>query len=311
MNLQDTKINNIDEILQSGGDSMFFPETTSNEPAPEIATDSDDHNAKAGFAETVSPEVGFDEPAEEEFAVDCDGDLSPSETKVTKTSRKMGMSPDELPREKMQKHGKNSLTDVELLAILLGSGIKGKPVLEFAREILSDNDNRLSVLAQKEVTELMRKYKGLGLAKATLLVAAMNFGQRAQADMRFQKPQIKSSNDVYEYMRDKLENANHEEFWVIHLSRANRILSAEQISKGGIAQTAVDIKLIAKSAIDHLASGIILCHNHPSGNMVPSGPDDMLTRNIVEICKICDVKVLDHVIVGPTGYYSYQDNGRI
>lgn len=217
----------------------------------------------------------------------------------------------ELPREKALKHGMNALTDAELLALLLGSGIKGKSVFEFAREILEDNGNRLSVLARRDVAELMRKYKGLGLAKATLLRAAMTFGQRAQADLKVPDHQITSSESVYEYMRDKLERNNHEEFWILHLSRANRVMKAEQLSKGGTAATVVDVKLIVKSAIDHLSSGIIVCHNHPSGNMTPSPQDDALTHRIVETCKLCDIRVLDHVIIGPTGYYSYQDNGRL
>lgn len=222
-----------------------------------------------------------------------------------------GMTPEEMPREKALKLGINALTDVELLALLLGSGIKGKSVFEFSREILRDNNNRLSVLARRSVPELMRKYKGMGMAKATLLSAAMTFGQRAQADMKVPDRRITGSDSVYEFMRDKLERNNHEEFWIIHLSRANRVMLAEQLSKGGTSATVVDVKLIAKSAIDHLSSGIIVCHNHPSGNLTPSGQDDNLTHSIVETCKICDITVLDHIIIGPTGYYSYRDEGRL
>lgn len=112
-------------------------------------------------------------------------------------------------------------------------------------------------------------------------------------------------------MRAKLERLNYEEFWVLHLNRANRVIYADRVSKGGTSSTAVDIKLIAKSAIDHLSSAIILVHNHPSGTMTPSGPDDVLTRRIVEICKVIDVPVQDHVIIGPSTYYSYRDNGRL
>jgi DNA repair protein RadC len=221
------------------------------------------------------------------------------------------LTDDEKPREKALKQGLNSLTDVELLAILLGSGIPGKSVLDLSREILKDNENRLAYLSRKSIPELVKKYKGMGTAKATLLVAAMAFGARAQADLQVRDPQMCSSEVVYSYMRSRLERLNNEEFWVLHLNRANRLQSVEQISRGGQSQTSVDVKLIAKSVIDRLSAGIILCHNHPSGNMTPSSADDNLTRRIVEVCKLIDVSVLDHVIVGPTGYYSYRDNSRM
>lgn len=221
------------------------------------------------------------------------------------------LADDDKPREKALKHGMESLSDVELLAILLGSGIPGKSVLDLSREILKDNDNRLAYLSRKSIPEIVRKYKGMGVAKATLLVAAMTFGARTQADLRIQDPQMASSEAVYSYMRGRLERLNNEEFWVLHLSRANRLQSVEQISKGGQFQTLVDVKLIAKSVIDRLSAGVILCHNHPSGNLTPSGADDSLTHRIAEACKIVDVPVLDHLIIGPTGYYSYRDNGRL
>lgn len=294
--------NDIDEILQAGGDYLF--------PQPNFAEPADSSELKPPVAPGDLSEEPSDESSDEAL------ETAPEETSVETPqaptlSGMKSLHPDELPREKAMKFGMNALTDVELLAILLGSGIKGKSVLDFAREILRDNGNRLSVLSRKPIPELIRKYKGLGAAKATLLSAAMTFGQRAQADMKIADRQISSSNSVYEYMRDKLERNNHEEFWVLHLSRANRVMAVEQLSKGGLAATAVDVKLIAKSAIDHLSSGIIVCHNHPSGNMAPSPQDDRLTHNIIETCKVCDIKVLDHLIIGPTGYYSYQDEGRL
>lgn len=231
--------------------------------------------------------------------------------RVTSSVMMHDLSDDEKPREKALRQGIDSLTDVELLAILLGSGIPGKSVLDLSREILRDNDNRLAYLSRKSIPEIIRKYKGIGTAKATLLVAAMTFGSRAQADLQIKDPQMASSNSVYTYMRPRLERLNNEEFWVLHLSRANRLQSAEQISKGGQSQTAVDVKLIVKSAIDRLSAGIILCHNHPSGNMVPSVSDDRLTQKIAEVCRLVDVQVLDHIIIGPSGYYSYRDEGKL
>jgi DNA repair protein RadC len=221
------------------------------------------------------------------------------------------LTDDEKPREKALKQGMNSLSDVELLAILLGSGIPGKSVLDLSREILKDNDNRLAYLSRKSIPELVRKYKGMGTAKATLLVAAMTFGARTQSDLQIRDPQMTTSEVVYNYMRSRLERLNNEEFWVLHLSRSNRVQFVEQISKGGLTQTSVDVKLIGKSIIDRLSAGVILCHNHPSGNLVASSADDAITRKIVEVCKLLDVNVLDHLIIGPTGYYSYRDEGKL
>lgn len=218
---------------------------------------------------------------------------------------------DEKPREKAIASGIESLTDVELLALLLGSGVPGKSVLDLSREIISDADGRLGRLSRMTITELKKKYRGVGDAKATLLVAAMAFGRRVQKDLAVPFQQMRGSSDVYEYMREKLENISHEEFWVLHLNRANRVVTTECVSRGGVASTAVDIKIIAKSAIDHLDSAVILVHNHPSGNLTPSAADDALTRRIVEICRIADITVQDHIIVSPTGFYSYRDEGRL
>lgn len=227
------------------------------------------------------------------------------------TVRICELNSDEKPREKALNHGMDSLTDVELLALLLGSGVPGKSVLDLSREILQDCDNRLRMLSRMSIAELKKKYKGVGDAKATLLVAAMAFGSRVQSSLAIEDPCMRSSNDVHSFMRSRLERLNYEEFWVLHLNRANRVMFADRVSKGGSSSTVVDIKLIAKSAIDHLSSALILVHNHPSGTMTPSVPDDSLTRRIVEICKVIDIPVQDHVIIGPSSYYSYRDNGRL
>lgn len=221
------------------------------------------------------------------------------------------MADDDKPREKALSQGFDALSDAELLALLLGSGVPGKSVLELAREILADNDNRLRVLARRSVHDFIRSYKGVGQAKATLLVAAMTFGARCQADFGVRDPQMTSSEDVYRYMRPKLAHLNCEEFWILHLSHANRVQFAERMARGGLAATVVDARLIAKSAIDHLSSGLILVHNHPSGNLVPSPQDDRLTRKIIDVAKICDISIHDHVIVGAGGYFSYRDSGRL
>jgi DNA repair protein RadC len=161
------------------------------------------------------------------------------------------------------------------------------------------------------VAELKKKYRGIGTAKATLLVAAMAFGSRVQASFAVEDPQMRSSEAVYAYMRQRLQSLPYEEFWVLHLSRANRVITADRISKGGLSATTVDVKLIAKGAIDNLSSAIILVHNHPSGTLSPSAADDALTRKVVDVCKILDIPVQDHVIITPSAYYSYRDEGRI
>lgn len=235
----------------------------------------------------------------------------PQETATLSTVPIRQLTDDEKPREKAIKNGMDALTDVELLALLLGSGVPGKSVLDLSREILKDCDNRLRVLARMSIAELKKKYKGVGDAKATLLVAAMAFGSRVHTSLDQQDPQMTCSKDVHSYMRPKLERLNYEEFWVLHLNRANRVIYADRVSKGGLSSTSVDIKLIAKTAIDHLSSAIILVHNHPSGTMRPSAADDSLTRRIVDICKVIDVPVQDHVIIGPSQCYSYRDNGKL
>lgn len=221
------------------------------------------------------------------------------------------LAADDKPREKALKYGMDALNNAEVLALLLGSGTTGKSVLDLAREILRDNGDSPSQLARISIAELIRKYKGVGQAKAVLLAAAMTFGHRCAIEDARKRFQASSAQSVFDYMRPRLENLPHEEFWVLHLNQANRLIFEERLSKGGLAFTAVDIKLLAKSAIDHLACGIILIHNHPSGTLSPSAQDDNLTRRIVEIAKVCDIEVLDHVIITHSGYYSYADQSRL
>lgn len=235
---------------------------------------------------------------------------SEAETTVAALSWKES-NPTELPREKALKNGIESLETVELLAILLHTGVKGKSVLELSADILRESDNRLSHLARLSIHELKNKFKGLGTAKATTLAAAFALGARVHDDMQVSDPQLTSSEAVYKCMVSRLKQLNYEVFYVLHLNRSNRLQWKEKVSQGGLAMTAVDPRLIAKSALDRLSSAVILCHNHPSGNLRPSVQDDQLTRRIVDVLKIIDVPVLDHVIIGQTGYYSYRDEGRL
>ncbi len=227
------------------------------------------------------------------------------------TPRVADLDIDDKPREKALKNGIQSLSKAELMAIILGSGIVGKSVIALSQDILRDNDNSLHRLSQMSIDELCTRYKGIGPAKAIGLKAAVELGTRSVEDGQSLPDQIRGGHDIYNLMRQKLQNINYEEFWVLHLSRSNRVIARECVSRGGTAGTVVDTKLILKSAINKLASSLILVHNHPSGTLRPSIEDDNITRRIKEAAKLLDMRLLDHVIIASTGYYSYNDEGRL
>ncbi len=215
------------------------------------------------------------------------------------------------PREKALSQGIRSLSNAELLAIIFGSGVPGKSVISMSQEILASCDNRLSRLSRLSIHEMKKKFKGVGTAKAISLAAAFELGLRTRDEDAALDPQIKCSTDIYNIMRIKLERLEYEEFWVLYLSRSNRIIYEECMSKGGVSGTITDIRLILKRALELLASGIILVHNHPSGNLRPSPDDDRITTKTKEAAKLLDINVLDHLIITPTSYFSYNDNGRL
>lgn len=224
------------------------------------------------------------------------------------------LSPDDKPREKAQTNGIESLSATELLAIIFGSGLKGKSVIELSREILNDVDYRLDRLAQMSIEALSSRYSGIGPAKAVSLAASIELGRRCQRDLEARgrlDPMITGSKSVYNLMRTSLELLANEEFWVLYLNRGNRVISKERISQGGISGTVVDVKLIMKHAIDRLCSSLILVHNHPSGNLNPSNADDSITKKICTAATYFDISVLDHVIISAGGFYSYRDEGKI
>lgn len=233
------------------------------------------------------------------------------DTDARPATRIADLDDSEKPREKALAHGIGSLTDAELLAIIFGSGLPGESVVELSRRVLRDNDNRLGRLSRLSIEEMAARYNGVGPAKAVALSAAFELGSRCQRDLMNQDTQIRDASTVYGMMRGKLERLTVEEFHVIHLSRANRVIADELISRGGTAGTVVDIKLVMKSALLKLSSGLIFVHNHPSGNLRPSGEDDNLTRRLKTAAQAFDIRVLDHVIVAPGGYYSYADEGRL
>ena len=214
------------------------------------------------------------------------------------------------PREKLLLKGKHSLTDAELIAILIGTGNSGETAVDLARKILSGNSNDLSFLGKMNVQEL-QKYKGIGQAKAVTIVAAMELGRRRKESKEIKKEKLTNSREAVNIMQPLLGDLMHEEFWIIFLNRANGIIGKQQISVGGMSGTVADPRMIFKAALDQKAVSIILCHNHPSGNNQPSAADVQLTKNISEGGKVLEITVLDHIIVTQHGFYSFADEGQI
>jgi DNA repair protein RadC len=215
------------------------------------------------------------------------------------------------PREKMLLKGVAALSDAELLGILIGSGNKNETAVELAQRILHSASNNLNVLGKMEIKNLIRNFHGIGEAKAITIAAALELGKRRKLSEKIVQPQITSGEDVYHLFHPVLADLKHEEAWVLLLNRANRVLKKIQVSKGGVAGTVIDIRMIMKEAIDNLASAMILCHNHPSGNTRPSGDDDQITGRLKEAGNLMDIHLLDHVIVCDHSYYSYMDKGKL
>lgn len=210
------------------------------------------------------------------------------------------------PREKLLLKGKQSLSDAELIAILIGSGTKSLSAVELSKQILQKVDNNLNELAKLSVKDL-KKFKGIGEAKAIAIVSALELGRRRKISDASKKIKIKSSKDVYELMKPHLLDLAQEEFWIVLLNRANIVIKKEQISLGGVSGTVADPRLIFKKAIEGLASAIILVHNHPSGNISPSEADLILTQKLKEGGRLLDTPVLDHIIFTDETFYSFAD----
>lgn len=217
---------------------------------------------------------------------------------------------DDRPREKLLLKGPQSLSDSELLAILIQNGTHERSALDLAREVLKLGKDSLPELGKLNIKELMR-VKGIGEAKAITLVAAMEIGRRRQALSVLEKPVVSSSTDVALYLQSLLRDHKHEVFAVLFLNRANKINHFEVISRGGITGTIADPRIILKKALEEDAVSLILCHNHPSGSLRPSQSDEDLTRKIKEAASYFDIKVLDHLIVSEDGYYSFADEGLL
>ncbi len=214
------------------------------------------------------------------------------------------------PREKLISKGKHSLTDAELIAILIGSGSREESAVGLAQKILARVNHNLNELGKSSLNDLM-KFKGIGEAKAISIAAALELGKRRQLSPIKEKTQITSSQDAYQLLAPLLMDLPYEEFWILLLNRANRVISKEKVSAGGVAGTVVDAKIIFRKAIESLASGIILFHNHPSGNLNPSQADIDITRKLKKAGQTMEIQVLDHIIISENGYFSFADEGKL
>jgi DNA repair protein RadC len=217
---------------------------------------------------------------------------------------------DDRPREKMLVKGRKSLSNAELIAIIMGSGNREESAVELSKRVLNSVDNDLISLGKLSIEEMMR-FKGIGEAKAISIAAAMEIGRRRREAEVKEKKKIGSSKDVFEVFQPNMADLPYEEFWVLLLNRANKIIGKYQVSQGGVSGTVADPKLIFNIAISNLASSIILCHNHPSGNINPSNEDTRLTKKIGKGCELLELKLLDHIIIGDQNYYSYADDGTL
>ena len=214
---------------------------------------------------------------------------------------------DDKPREKMMLKGQAALSNAELLAILIGAGTRDESAVDLCKRILQTVNHNLNELSKLSLSKL-KQFKGIGDAKAITIIAALELGRRRKAE-NIQPTKIQSSRDVYEHMASAMEDLPHEEFWIVFLNNSNKIIKTTQLSKGGLTATVVDVRMLFHTALDCLATGIILVHNHPSGNLTPSREDKNITNKIKEAGKVLDILLLDHLIISQNGYLSFADEG--
>ncbi|MBD0824157.1 RadC family protein [Aestuariibaculum marinum] len=217
-------------------------------------------------------------------------------------------SQDDRPREKLLYKGKSALSDAELVAILIGSGNREESAVALCKRILGSVDNNLSALGKLSVKQLMQ-FKGIGEAKAVTIAAALELGRRRRGEEALEKKQISSSRSVFEVMQPVIGELQHEEFWIIYLNNSNKVIQKNQLSKGGITGTLVDVRLVLKTALEVGATGLILAHNHPSGTLRPSEADKQITEKLKTAAQSLDIKVLDHLIITENAYFSFADEG--
>lgn len=226
------------------------------------------------------------------------------------SSKIKNWSVEDRPREKMLKQGIQNLSNTELLALIIGSGTREINAVELSRMILSSAKNNLNELGKMNIEELVR-IKGIGIAKAITLVAALELGSRKGKSYSDEKVVIKNSQTAFDILHTKMGNLEHEEFWILIMNRAHKVLDTMKISQGGITGTVIDTRMILKFAIDKRATSLIVSHNHPSGNKKPSEADINITRKIKNAAALMDITLLDHIIVTDHSYFSFADEGLL
>ncbi|WP_317897954.1 RadC family protein [Aurantibacillus circumpalustris] len=220
------------------------------------------------------------------------------------------LAEDDRPREKFSGSGRHTLSDAELIAIILGSGNRNETAVQLAQRMLSNHSNNINELAKLSLNDL-KKFKGIGEVKAVTISAAFELGRRRKESETIERVKITSSHVAYQLLHKHLSDLPHEEFWVLLLNRANQVLKEERLSKGGVSGTVVDVRLICKMAVENAASGLVIAHNHPSGQIFPSEQDKSITKKLKEALKLFDISLLDHVIIGDQKYFSFSDDGLI
>lgn len=217
---------------------------------------------------------------------------------------------DDRPREKLMLKGKTALSDAELIAILIGSGGRNESAVALSKRILASIDNNLNKLGKISVLDL-QKFKGIGEAKAISIITALELGRRRRLEEAMELPQITGSKAIFNIMQPLIGELQHEEFWIVYLNNSNKVLHKEQLSKGGLTGTLVDVRLVFKKAIELFSTAIILCHNHPSGKLQPSQADKSITSKLKLAGETLDIKVLDHLIITENAYFSFADENII
>lgn len=219
---------------------------------------------------------------------------------------------DDRPREKMMRLGAQALSNAELLAILIGSGSPEESAVDLMKRVLNDCNNNLNSLGKMSIDQLTsRKYKGLGPAKAVTILAACELGKRRQAEKAEERKRLDSAAAIYEFMHPKMQDLSEEEAWILLMNQNCKLIKHMQLSHGGITETAVDIRVVIKNALLCNATIVVLCHNHPSNNPMPSSDDDRLTQRMKKACEIMRLHFLDHLIITDGRYYSYSEEGRL
>ena len=214
---------------------------------------------------------------------------------------------DDKPREKLLQKGRSTLSDAELIAILIGSGNRNESAVDLSKRILAAVGNNLNELGKLSIKQLMQ-FKGIGEAKAITIAAALEFGRRRRGEDAQKTDRINSSKDAFELLHPLIGELPHEEFWIVYLNNSNKVLHKAQLSKGGMTGTLVDVRLVMKYALEYGAVGCLLAHNHPSGTLKPSGPDKEITQKLKNAGLALDIKILDHLIITQDTYFSFADN---